>query len=241
MRPANPPGCNPAGRAAGRLRRERKRPYAPKSQRGATLLLGMLLLALLSISVTSAFSDNQWQLRLAKNQTAEQRAERAAYSALEWAEDWLMSLPGDSRPAICSAACNAGEVILAAGRIPAAPEQRSETWWLDNGHPDGFEPVDGILLATRQIPGSPAGRWLIEEVHVTPNDPAAGTPEISYFRILARAPRMPRGTPVVFETVVARPWGAEHWHDELPGDGVEFCRQPGVPDHCGRLAWQRRQ
>ena len=237
----NPDGPSSHGPAASATQRQWNRSHPVKPQRGATLLLGLLLLALLSLSVTSAFSDNQWQLRLGKNQTAEQRAERAAYSALEWAEDWLMSLPGDSRPAICSAACNAGEVILAAGRIPAAPEQRSETWWLDNGHPDGFEPVGGNLLATRQVPGSPAGRWLIEEVHVTPDDPVTGAPEISYFRILARAPRMPRGTAVVLETVVARPWGADHWHDELPGDGVEFCRQAGVPDQCGRLAWQRRQ
>ncbi len=241
MKPAIPSNRNQAGNAAGRLQKEWQRPCAPKPQRGAALLLGLLLLALLSVSVTSAFSDNQWQLRLAKNQTAEQRAERAANSALEWAEDWLMSLPGDARPATCNANCDAGEVIFAAGHVPTAPEQRSETWWLDNGHSDGSEPAGGTLLATRQIPGSPAGRWLIEETHVVPDDPVTGTPEISYFRILARAPRVPQGTAVVLETLVARPWGADHWHDELPGDGVEFCRQPGVPDHCGRLAWQRRQ
>lgn len=235
---ANPTGHGRASRASGQ---RRNTPGVAEPQRGATLLLGMLLLALLSLSVTSAFSDNQWQLRLSKNQTAEQRAERAAHSALEWAENWLMSLPGDSRPAICTDICAPGEIILGAGRLPVAPELRSETWWLDNGHLDGFDPVGGTLLATRQKPGSPAGRWLIEEAHLAPENPATGVPAISYYRILARAPRMPRGKAVVLETVIARPWGAADWHDNLPGEGRHFCRQVGIPDHCGRLAWQRRQ
>lgn len=210
-------------------------------QRGATLLLGMLLLALFSLAVTNAFSDNQWQLRLGNNQSAEQRALSAATSALEWAEQWLMGLPGELRPPTCTLPCNSGVVIIAEGSGPARPEQRGEIWWLDNAFHDGMEPLSGTLLEPRQVPGSPGGRWLIEEVHFTPGDPLTGEPPTSYFRILARAPRAPRGAPVVLESIVARPWGMTDWQDDLPGNGPGFCRLAVSPEHCGRLAWQRRQ
>lgn len=217
------------------------RPVNAHAQRGATLLLGMILLAAFSLAVTNAFSDNQWQLRLSKNQSSEQRAAQAASSALEWAEAWLMSLPGESRAAVCTTTCDVDDIILGAGLGPAQPEQLRESWWLQHGFSDGFEPLSGVMLATRQLNGSPAGRWLVEEVHYSPEDPVTGDPAISYFRVLARAPRAPQGTPVLLESIIARPWGESVWSDALPGNGVRFCQNSGRPDHCGRLAWQRRQ
>ncbi len=217
------------------------RPVTAHRQRGATLLLGMLLLAVFSLAVTTAWSDNQWQLRLGKNQSTEQRAVRAASSALEWAEAWLMNLPGDHRPVTCVAPCGPGEVILARGLGPDQPEQLAESWWLEHGYADGYEPVSRSVVAARQLPGSPVGRWLIEEVHFTAGDPADGAPDTSYFRILARAARAPQGTPVVLETIVARPWGAVDWRDALPRSEDRFCGDLAGSSPCGRLAWQRRQ
>jgi Tfp pilus assembly protein PilX len=201
----------------------------------------MLLLALLSLAVGTAFSDNQWQLRISSNQWSEQRAEQAASSALSWAESWLMSQPGELRPLPCRSSCSAAQVILTDDALPPGLAGLNETWWLDNGHADGLEPASGTLLAARSIGGSPGGRWLVQEIHHEPADGAAGTPEISYFRVTARAPRAPRGTPVLLETIVARPWGSAAWRDALPASGSGFCSAPGVPAHCGRLSWRRRQ
>lgn len=216
-------------------------PVRAQSQKGATLLLGMLILAMFSLAVTSAWSDNQWQLRLGKNQNAEQRALMAASSALEWAEAWLMSLPGETRPVVCTQTCDPDAVILATGLGPESPEKMAESWWLDHAYQDGIEPHSRSVLATRQLPGSPVGRWLVEEVHYSAGEQATGTPAISYFRVLARAARAPQGTPVVLETIIARPWGAAGWRDDLPRRGTRFCHQADSPARCGRLAWQRRQ
>ncbi len=211
-------------------------------QTGAALLLAMLLLLLLSGVVTTAFSDNQWQLRIASHEVAEARAEAAARSALAWAEDWLLSRPGDQRPPPCPAACGAGTLVLAAGQAPADLESRGEAWWLGHAHADGIEPDTGVLLASRDHPGTPLGRWLVEEAHFEPANPAEpGQPDTSYYRIVARAARAPRGEAVVLEAIVARPWGDPAWLDALPGSSPGFCRQADAPVHCGRLAWRRRQ
>ena len=68
---------------------------AVNNQRGSVLLLGLLFIAVLSLGVTTAFSDNRWQLKMSSNQWSEDRAIQAANSALNWGESWLMSQPGD--------------------------------------------------------------------------------------------------------------------------------------------------
>jgi len=213
----------------------------PWRQRGATLLLGMLLMAVLCLAVTSAFSDNQWQLRISANQANEARAVQAASSALRWGEDWLMNLAGTTRPTPCSSSCGADQPVLADGMVPATPTGLGEIWWLDRAHGDGREPVSAAHLADRRISGTPGGRWIIQELHHAPADLAAGRPAISYYRVVARAARVPRGTPIVLESIVARPWGAPQWTDALPRPPARFCDAADAPAHCGRLSWRRLQ
>ena len=213
-------------------------------QRGASLLLALLLLALLSILVTHVLQANQWQRRIASHEIAGARAEAAAQSALSWAEQWLMRLPGDAPPT-CLGTCN--PQLMNLGTPPLALKafeqalELNEGWWLANGHADGFDPLSGQLQAVRRIQGTPIGRWVVILLH----DPAETTgqtddPGIHYYRILARAVPAGRGQPVLIETIMARPWGSDHWRDGAHASGTTFCAQTDAPQPCGRLRWQQR-
>ncbi len=207
-------------------------------QRGTSLVLGLVLLALLTLLVTTAASDSLWQGRITTNQLGEERALRAARSAVAWAEQWLMSLPGDQRPAACTSPCGAGGAIHAAGALPASLEGQDEAWWQNHAQGDGFDPATGTQREDRRRPGTPPARWLVEEVHV---EAGAGTDTTVYYRIVARAARAPRGRPVFLELLVARPWGDLAWADALPRDDVSFCVDMELSAPCGRMAWRRRQ
>lgn len=215
--------------------------HSADEQRGAALVLGLLLLALLSLLVTNAWSQNRWQQRIATHEIGEARAEAAARSALRWAEDWLMSLPGDAPALPCTGACT-DTVIFSAGSLPLPLESLGERWWLDHAHADGIDPVTGRQLAQRRGVGAVAGRWIIEEAHFDAAEArGVGSPATSYYRIVARAVRVPQGTPVVLEAIVARPWGELTWVDGLPAGAARFCRGATAPTPCGRLSWRRRQ
>ena len=211
-------------------------------QRGASLLLALLLLALLGGLVTHALQANQWQRRIASHEIAGARAEAAALSALHWAEQWLMHLPGDLPPT-CSESCD--PALASAGALPAdlvleSALERDERWWLEHAHADGFDPLSGSLLVARGA-DSPIGRWVVAPLtHPDGQRPRSDGTEIRYYRVLARAVPAHRGEPVLIETVVARPWGRAHWRDALPADGTAFCTTPEAPQPCGRLRWRQR-
>ena len=216
----------------------------PLHQRGAVLLLSLLLLALLSALVTHALQANQWQRRIASHEIASARAAAAARSALRWGEQWLMSLPGDAPPE-CVGACKPTPATLAslpgavAGLDPV--EALQERWWLDHAFADGFDPVTGRQVASRGRSGTPVGRWTVIPVASPSGTGAASAePDIRYYRILARAVPARRGQPVLIETLLARPWGDARWQDPLPVTGTGYCALPGVPRPCGRLRWQQR-
>lgn len=216
-----------------------KTPLHARRHRGASLLLALVLLSLLSLLVTTAFSDNQWQLRIATHEIAEARALRAARSALTWAEEWLLSRPGDARPLPCPGPCAPGAAVLGPGAMPHDPGRLDEIWWLEHGHADGFDPVDGALVADRGSRRTPLGRWIVQEARF---EAARGEhPARTWYRVVARAARAPRGAPVVLETIVARPWGEPGWTDALPAGDASFCRDPALHGPCGRLAWQRHR
>jgi hypothetical protein len=209
-------------------------------QNGSSLLLGLLLLALLSLLVTNAVSENRWQQRVATHELGEARAESAARSAVVWAEDWLMSLPGDIRPDLCTGDCTVTP-IHAPGSLPGAPERLDERWWLEHAYPQGTDPLTKAQSSATGDPRTPAGRWIVSEVHFAPAGTLGiGVPDVGFYRVVARAARAPAGTPIVIETIVARPWGDVNWTDPLPPTESSFCHVGGMSAPCGRMTWRRR-
>lgn len=238
LRPGRGPWRRLRRRDSGRHHQWPAHPPAHR-QRGAALLLGLLLLSLLALLAGHAWSDNQWHLRAASQETSRLRAEAAARSALSWAERWLLTRPGTVAPPACDGACR-GAPVRAPGRVPDRPQRLGETWWLDQAFADGFDPDAGVLVASRGLTDTPLGRWIIEEAHVRAE---GGGRTTTYYRVVARAARAPRGAAVVIESILARPWGDPAWSD-APGAGPEvparsFCRDSATPSHCGRLSWRR--
>ena len=214
---------------------------AQPPQTGMALLLGLMLLAGLSLLALAAASDSGLQLQASRNVSSEQQAISAALSANAWAEHWLLSLDGSTRMAPCAAACGRTQPIRAANSYPPLPEYQGESWWLEHGHADGFDPVSGQRIALRHAGGQPVGRWIIEELmYQGPAEP--GQAALSYYRITARAVQRDSGTPIVVESILARPWGESHWRDDLPRrhDQPLFCLTLPHGTDCGRRAWQRR-
>lgn len=205
------------------------------------LLLGLLLLAGLSLLALAAASDSSLQLQASRNISSEQQALSAALSANAWAEHWLLSQDGSARVEPCLAACGNTQPVRAANSYPPLPEYQSESWWLEHGHADGFDPVSGQRIVLRYTADQPVGRWIVEELHYqSPAD--AGQPAVSYYRIIARAVQLGSGTPIVVESILARPWGHPDWRDALPRrhDQPLFCLTLPQGTDCGRRAWQRR-
>lgn len=207
-----------------------------------TLLLGVLLLASLSLVVLAAASASSLQVRMSHNSGSEQQAMQAARSANAWAERWLLGQNGSTRIVPCSAACPPEQVIRAANSYPPFTEYQPESWWLEHAHADGFDPVTGQRLAPRTAQDMPVGRWLIEEIHHHTQASQGLAVEISYYRILARAISPYGGHAVVVESTLARPWGQAEWQDPLPRetDTALFCLDLLPAIDCGRRSWRRR-
>lgn len=215
-----------------------------RREHGASLLLALLLLTLLSALVAHALEANQWQRRIASHEIARVRAEAAAQSALGWAEQWLMSLPGDAPPD-CVGSCESRNAVL--GQPPEALagldriRNLDERWWMDFAHADGVDPLTGRRLAPPGGMRTPAGRWIVVPLAIpAPGAAPVGDDDVRSYRVLARAVPNRRGDPVLLESVVARPWGDVRWRDPLPANGSAFCNAPDTPQPCGRLRWQQR-
>jgi len=207
------------------------------------LLLGLLLMAALSLLALAASSDSVLQARMAENLQHSERSAISANSALAWAEDWLLALEGDVRPPPCSAPCPPGAVIQAVNSYPLTPESSTPEWWEAHGHPDGHDPVSGEQLAQKSGAQGAPGRWIVEEVWYegAPGD-ASGRPAISYYRVIARGAGS-GAYAAVTESIIARPWGDAAWADAFPAGIGEprFCNRQAPETPCGRLAWRQRQ
>ncbi len=216
----------------------RKVPSSARSQ-GSALLLSMVLLTALTLLGLAAVADGQLQVRVAGIQASVDQAERAADSALAWAERWLFSRRGDGRPDLCAAVCGAGTVIEDATAFPEHPEQANPDWWAQHGHPAGLDPVSGQTFFEK-AESDPANLWVIGEIPVAAEHSQQGAFELGYYRVIARATDPTGKQVVVTESIVARPWGNGEWSDALsrPVDSPGLCQRHALVP-CGRLAWRR--
>lgn len=213
--------------------------------RGVALLMGLLLLAALSLLAVMTANGMLLQRRMAANFGDRGLALGNADRAVAAARAWLDSRADVERQAGCISGCVLPVAIHAAGELPADPEFESAAWWRANGVPAGTHPETGEAVGPA-APDGDASRWIIEEVHFeafnqTVSGPAVGA--VGFYRIFGRGAGTNTGSVAVAESVVARPWQGDYEPAAYPpaAPPLEFCRQfdPQVP--CGTLAWRQRK
>jgi Tfp pilus assembly protein PilX len=213
--------------------------------RGVVLIMGLILLAAISLLALASARGMVLQHRMAGNLAENAEALHNATLAASDARAWLESRADFERDAGCIADCLLPVAIRNAGELPPNPEFESAAWWRVNGLPAGVHPGTGDDLGYRSGGVEPA-RWIIEEIRYEPLDPelpdlsVAGT---GYYRILARGSGNRHSSVAVSEAILARPWDGDY--DPAPYPATEapgsFCRQFGAPVACGTLAWRQRK
>jgi Tfp pilus assembly protein PilX len=212
--------------------------------RGIALLMGLVLLAAISLLALMAANGMLLQRRMSANFGAGGRALAQATRGTEAARAWLNSRADFERESGCIERCILPFAIHDSGQLPRNPEFESSGWWQIHGVAAGLHPETGEPLTPGDTETGPPW-WIIEELRY---ESAPATPEgvlagIGYYRVLARGSGGSLGGLGVTESIIARPWGDGVEPGLFPSDGQAgaFCRQfdPAIP--CGTLAWRQRR
>lgn len=213
--------------------------------RGIALLMGLVLLAAISLVALLAANSAVLQQRMAANFGVSAKTLGHATRATAAARAWLYSRPDFERETGCLSDCLLPAAIHSAGRLPRNPEFESAAWWRSNAVAAGSHPETGEPLTADPAEVEPP-RWLIEEVHyqgIANGSDEAAVAGVGYYRILAWSRGSSPGSLAVTESIVARPWDGEIEPLPYPPDlpPGTFCRQFDPVLACGVQAWRRRR
>jgi Tfp pilus assembly protein PilX len=207
-----------------------------RTRSGMVLLLCLIFLMALSLLGLSASSDTILQNKLAANLQEAERARQSARLALWWAERWLLALDGPA-PESCADNC-AGLRLHAAGGLPPHPEFESLSWWMDQGHEAGIDPLSGDRISTISSDSANAPVWIIEAVQIIPPAEGGNADSQVWYRILARGSGRTDTSVSVVESIVGRSWPNVEEAGSPAPDGSGPCPGSELPVICGRYSWR---
>ena len=206
------------------------------SQTGMVLLLCLIFLMALTLLGLSASSDTILQSKLASNLQETERARQSALSALSWAEKWLLEFDGPA-PETCSAPCD-GLYLHTNGSLPNHPEFESYSWWLNQGHEAGIDPLTGERIATISGDSINPPVWIVEIIHTIP-PVENGTADFQvWYRILARGSGGTETAVSVIESTVVRSWPPVEDTGLSVTAVATPCPGSEPPALCGRSSWR---
>ena len=209
---------------------------APGNQCGMVLLLCLIFLTALTLLGLSASAETILQNQLTTNLQETERARQSASAALSWAEDWLIEQRG---PALetCAERCG-GLFVHVAGTLPVHPEFEDLSWWMDNGHEAGIDPLTDIRITAIGNNNINAPLWVIEAVHEIP-PAASGAADLQvWYRILARGNGHTESGISVIESIVTRSWASIGGSDNPDEVTTSPCPGSEPTAECGRVAWR---
>ena len=214
----------------------RRRLCVSDTQNGMVLLLCLIFLTAMTLLGLSASADSILQSQLTANLQESERAKQSALAALSWAEDWLFELDGPV-PEVCSEPCE-GLYLHASGDLPQHPENENLSWWMDQGHEAGIDPLTGKRTATITGGSISTPVWIIEVVHMIPPDRNASGHLLVWYRLLARGSGRTNAAVSVIESTVVRSWSSMA-DTALPGTGVAHsCPGSESSAKCRRVSWR---
>lgn len=207
-----------------------------QTQNGMVLLLCLIFLTSLTLIGLSASSDTILQNKLAGNLQETERAKQSALLALSWAEQWLLALDG-APPGICTAPCD-GLYLHAAGDLSPYPESESYSWWMDQGHEAGINPLTGDRIASISSESIHTPVWVIEVMQVIPPTVDINPDLQVWYRILARGSGRTESAVSIIESIVVRSWPAVADTGLPETETPPSCSRLELPVKCGRYAWR---
>jgi len=206
------------------------------SQTGMVLLLCLIFLMALTLLGLTASADAILQNKLASNLKDSERAKQSALLALTWAENWLLEFEG-APPESCLTRCD-GIYVHVNGGLSPRPESENYSWWIEQGHEAGIDPLTGERTATISSDSAYAPFWVIESVqNIPPSE--NGTPELqTWYRILARGSGQTDAAVSVVESIIARSWPDVGDTGSADTAGQDPCPGAEPSSVCGRFAWR---
>lgn len=213
--------------------------------RGIALLMGLVLLAAVSLLALMAANSMVLQRRMSANYGERSQALARATRAVAAAKAWLYSRPDFERQIDCTADCQLPAAIHGPGQLPRNPEFESAAWWRSYAIAEGIHPAT-LEPLTAESPEPDPPTWIMQELGYlalaeSEVGPAVGG--IGYYRILARGTGGGPGSIAVIESIVARPWYGEFAPLPYPAEQshTTFCQQFSPALACGTQAWRQRR
>ncbi len=215
------------------------------------LLLGLALVAGLSLLALLAANSMLQQKQMAANHADSELARLSAMTAISIGEQYLLGLPAMARSDNCTSDCFADpvrSVVHEPDSLPLNPEFLPDDWWSDWGLTAHTEAVITASEATAgpawSLPGRYPPHFVLEELKFVPN-PEPPVEEdlplisgIGYYRILGRGAGIAMNSTHVVESIFARPWPL--LSSENQSDGIN-CNAFRPLYDCGRMAYRERR
>jgi type IV pilus assembly protein PilX len=207
------------------------------SQTGVVLLSCLIFLTALTLLGLSASADNILQNKLSANLQETQRSRQSALSALSWAERWLLELEGGA-PNICTQPCE-GTFLHNRGDLSPNPEFENVSWWQEQGHEAGIDPLTGERLQSISTGSINPPMWIIEFLHESPSTEGDSGDGLTWYRILARGSGHTNSSVSVIESTVVRSWPPIDSAESPDTENQEPCLLVEPVGKCGRVSWRK--
>ena len=207
-----------------------------ENQCGMVLLLCLIFLTALTLLGLSASAETILQNQLAANLQETERARQSASAALSWAEDWLIEQQGPA-PETCAERCSS-LFVHTAGALPAHPEFEDLSWWMDNGHEAGIDPLTGNRITVIGSNSINAPLWVIETIHEIPPAESGAADLQVWYRILTRGSGHTETGVSVIESIVTRSWASIDVADNPDEVTASPCPGSEPTAECGRVSWR---
>ena len=208
----------------------------PGTQSGIVLVLCLLFLTALALLGLSASTETVVQDMLANNLQETERARQSALAAQKWAENWLLELEGPA-PESCLEPCD-GLFMHAPGSLPHHPEFEDLSWWTNQGHEAGIDPLSGSRIKTISPGSINPPMWVIEAIHEVPPAQDETTNLQTWYRILARGSGRTNTGISVVESIIVRSWASIDSIDEPGVHAPGLCPGTEPAAKCGRVSWR---
>lgn len=158
-----------------------------QKQRGAALIMGLLVLVIMVLLTLPATSSTLMQNRMAGNFRDASLAFQASEGSSRWAMMWLLSLDDLHRPFACAGSCDVDSRVWLIGQYPSEIRHDTPGVW-DSARSYGVDPLtDSAVSPPQSIPLVPVQpQYVMEEIYFDRDD-LAGPPQlgVAYYRVVS--------------------------------------------------------